>query len=122
MQILKKEEEDARLLDRCEAKRKEWAKHWQCNESVQNLEEKQWKNEELKKSEEALARLKECDLEKHLDCTKQKTGVECDGFHPKVPLDLTQETRKGNCRVPGEGGTEWEMAAASLHDDVLLDH
>ena len=27
-QILKKEE-DARLLDRCEAKRKEWAKHWQ---------------------------------------------------------------------------------------------
>ena len=27
-QILKKEEEDVRLLDRCEAKRKEWAKHW----------------------------------------------------------------------------------------------
>ena len=26
-QILKKEEEDARLLDRCEAKRKGWAKH-----------------------------------------------------------------------------------------------
>ena len=31
VQILKKEEEDARLLDRCEAKRKEWAKHWQCD-------------------------------------------------------------------------------------------
>ena len=29
MQILKKEEEDARLLDRCEAQRKEWANHWQ---------------------------------------------------------------------------------------------
>ena len=26
-QILKKEEKDARLLDRCEAMRKEWAKH-----------------------------------------------------------------------------------------------
>ena len=26
-QILKKEEENARLLDRCEAERKEWAKH-----------------------------------------------------------------------------------------------
>ena len=26
-QILIKREEDARLLDRCEAKRKEWAKH-----------------------------------------------------------------------------------------------
>ena len=36
-QILKKEEEDARLLDRCEAKRKEWAKHWQCNERVQKF-------------------------------------------------------------------------------------
>ena len=31
-QILKKEEEDARLLDRCDAKREEWAK--QCDESV----------------------------------------------------------------------------------------
>ena len=28
------EEEDARLLDRCEAKREEWAKHWQCDESI----------------------------------------------------------------------------------------
>ena len=28
-QILVNEEEDARLLDRCEAKRKEWAKYWQ---------------------------------------------------------------------------------------------
>ena len=34
-QILKKEEEDARLLDRCEAKREEWAKYWQCNDNVQ---------------------------------------------------------------------------------------
>ena len=43
VKILKKEEEDARLLDRCEAKRKEWAKHWQCDESVQNVEDKLWK-------------------------------------------------------------------------------
>ena len=35
-QILKKEEEDARLVDRCEAEMNEWAKHWQCNEEVQN--------------------------------------------------------------------------------------
>ena len=63
VQILKKEE-DARLLDRCEAKRKEWAKHWQCDESVQNVEDKPWKNEELKKLEEALPMLHECDLEK----------------------------------------------------------
>ena len=24
---------------------------------------------------------------------KAKTGVGCDGFHPRVPLDLTKETR-----------------------------
>ena len=32
VQILVNEEEDARLLHRCEAKRKERAKHWQCDE------------------------------------------------------------------------------------------
>ena len=48
---------------------------------------KPWRNEELKKCEEALPRLKEGDLEKA--SRRQKTGVGCDGFHPKVPLDLT---------------------------------
>ena len=47
-QILKKEEQDARLLDRCEAKRKEWAKHWQCDESVQKVEDKPWEKRTLK--------------------------------------------------------------------------
>ena len=61
---LGEKKEDVGLLDRCEAKRKEWAKHWQYDESVQNLEHKPWKNEELKKMEEALPRLKECDVEK----------------------------------------------------------
>ena len=63
-QTLKKEEEDGKLLHRCEAKMKEWSKHWQCDESVQNLEDKPWTNEEIKKLEEALPRLKECELEK----------------------------------------------------------
>ena len=54
-QILEKEEEeDAKLLDRCEAKRKESSKHWQCNEEVQNVQDKPWKNEELRRCEEAL--------------------------------------------------------------------
>ena len=65
-QILKKEDEDARLLDRCEAKRKEWANHWQRNESVGKA-----------------SRL-----------YKEKTGVGCDGFHQKIFWDLTQETRR----------------------------
>ena len=30
-------------------RRKECAKHWQCDEEVQNVEEKPWKNEELRK-------------------------------------------------------------------------
>ena len=76
---MKKEEEDARLLDRCEAKRKGWAKHWQCDESVQNMEDKPWKKEELRKLEEALPRLKDCELETYRDCMA-KTGVGCDGF------------------------------------------
>ena len=50
-------------------------------------------NEELKKFEEALPRLKECDLEKASRLYKAKTGVERDGFHPKVPLDMTKATR-----------------------------
>ena len=27
-----KGEEDVKLVDRCEVKRKEWSIHWQCNE------------------------------------------------------------------------------------------
>ena len=87
------EEEDARLLDRCEAKRKEWAKHWQRDGEVQNVEGKPWKNEELRSAEEALPRLKECHLEEASKLDKAKTRVGCGGFHPQAPLDLTKETR-----------------------------
>ena len=58
------------------------------------MEEKPWNNEELKECEEAVPRLKECDLDKASRLHKAKTGVGCDGFHPKVPLDLTKEARK----------------------------
>ena len=75
VQILKREEEDARLLDLCEAQKKEWAKHWQCDETVENVEDKSWNNEELKKLEDA--------LEKHLVRTKQKQE-----------WDATDSTRK----------------------------
>ena len=92
VQILKKEEEDG-LLDRCEAMMKEWAKHWQCDEDVQKMQDKLWRNEQLRRCEEALPRLKEWELKKVSRWYKAKTGVRCDGFHPKVPLDLTQETR-----------------------------
>ena len=43
--------------------------------------------------EEAPPRLKESDLEKASRFHKAKTGMGSDGFHLKVPLDLTKETR-----------------------------
>ena len=86
------------------------------------MQDKPWRNEELKKYEEALPRLKESDLEKVSRLYKEKTGVGCDGFHPKVPLDLTKErNERRNSGVLGEGGAEWKMTATSLQDDVPLD-
>ena len=83
MQILANEEEGAMLLDRCAAKkRKNGQKHWQCDEEVQNVEEKPWKNEELRSAEEALPRPKECLLEEVSRLFKAKTGVGCDGLPP----------------------------------------
>ena len=50
VQILKEIAEDAKLLDRCEAKKKNGQeRHWQCGEVVQNMEDKPWKKEELKR-------------------------------------------------------------------------
>ena len=86
--ILKKEEDVS-----CEEIRKDGTKHWQCNEEVQNGEDTSWKIEDLTKLEEALPRLKECELEKVSRLYEAQTGVGCDGFNPKVPLDLTKETR-----------------------------
>ena len=74
------------------------------------MQDKPWRNEELKECEEALPRLNEGHLEMASRLYKAKTGVGCDGFHPKVPLDLTTETS-------GEGGAEWHMAATCLRND-----
>ena len=67
------------------------------------------------------AKAKECELEKELKLYNATTAVGCDGFHPKVPLDVTKETTGKVVDVVGEGGAEWKMAATSMHDDVLLD-
>ena len=90
-EILKREEEDVS----CEAKRKDWAKQWQCDESVLNVEDKPWKNEELRKLEEALPRLKECELDKVSRPYEAKTGVGCDGCHPKSSLGFDIRKRGG---------------------------
>ena len=58
---------------------------------MQNAEDKSWKNEELRKLEEALPKLKRvCELEKVSRLYKAKTGLGWDGFHPKVPLHFTK--------------------------------
>ena len=84
-QILKKEEQDVMLLDRCEAKRKARAKHWQCDESVQNMKDKPWKNDELKKSEEAVPRLKECELVKGVEIVQCKNRSDATDSTQKFP-------------------------------------
>ena len=45
----------------------------------------------------------------------------CDGFHPVVSLGLGERDEARSGGILGEGGTEWEMAAASLYYDVPLD-
>ena len=57
------------------------------------MQDKPWRDEELRQCEEALPRLKEGVLEKTSGLYKAKTGVRCDGFHPKVLVDLTKERR-----------------------------
>ena len=54
--------------------------------------DKSWRNEEMKNLEKDMLKLLE-NLEKADKSYKAKTGVVCDGFHPKVSLDLTKETR-----------------------------
>ena len=57
------------------------------------MQKKPWRNDQLKECVEALPRLKEGDLHKASRLYKAKSGVGCGGFHPKVLLDLTKETR-----------------------------
>ena len=60
VQILKKKEED------CEAKRKEWTKHGQCDER------QVWENEELRKLEEALPREKRVSIGESVENEQSK--------------------------------------------------
>ena len=119
VQILKKEKEDANLLEQCEATRKEWSKHWQCNEEIQNMQNKPWRNEESKECKESLPRLKEGVL-KGIKIVQGKNRSGMRRIPPKSSSGLNKRTR-GKLRIFGEGGAEWRMAATSLHNDVPLD-
>ena len=71
---------------------------------------KLWRNDDLKKLEEDMPRLKESDMAQAAKTCKAKTGVGCDGFHPKVPLFFDTRNKRRSGGVLGEGGTVWEMA------------
>ena len=47
----------------------------------------------IEKCRGSTAKAEECLLEEVSRLFKAKTGVGCDGFHPKVPLNLTKEPR-----------------------------
>ena len=40
--------EDVKPMRRCEEKRKEWARHWECDSEAQAVHDNQWRNEELR--------------------------------------------------------------------------
>ena len=86
-------ERDVRYLARCEEKRREWAKHWQCNTEVQGQKEQPWRSEELRSLEEGMPRFKESDSEKAARSYKATTGVGCDGFHPQSSVRFVERTR-----------------------------
>ena len=93
------EERDVRPLARCEEKTMEWVKHWQCDTEVQDLKEDMlWMNERLQS-------LKEGDLEKAArELTRPRRWWDVMDFHPKVPLDLSKDTRGDIVGILGESG------------------
>ena len=70
-QILKKAE-DARLLDNCEAKKKAWAKHWQCNEDVQNFGDKALEKRRIEESRGSAAKAKRVRTGKCVEIVQSK--------------------------------------------------
>ena len=82
---------------------------WQCDDKI--LEDKPWKNEELKKSEEALPRIRESDLKKASRLYKEKGG--CGGFHPRIPLDLTKQENIVEMLEKVEQSGKWPQQACT---------
>ena len=62
--------------------------------------------------EEASPRLKEFELEKASRLYKAKTGVGCDCFHPKVPLDLIKRNVLEFLEKVAQSGT-WPQEAGT---------
>ena len=87
---------------------------------MQNVEDKLWKKEELINLEEALPRLKECELEKSVEIVQSKNRSGMRRLPPKRSPGFDKRNEGRNRGVLGEGGTKVKVAATSMHD-VLLD-
>ena len=85
------------------------------------MEDTPWKNEELKKLEEALPRLERGRSGKGIQIVQDENRCGMRRLPPKSILGFDKRNEGRNRGVPGEGGTKVKVAAASLHDDVLLD-
>ena len=72
------------------------------------------KNEELKKSEEALPRQKECGLDKVRDCTKQRQEWCVTASTQSSPdIDKNKERGRGGVLGEGEQSGNWPQQACT---------
>ena len=78
-----------------------------------------WKNEELKRLEEALLRLKRVRLGKSVKIVQGKDRSGMRRLPPESSNGLDTRNKRRNCGGSREGGAEWQMAATSLYDDVF---
>ena len=88
---------------------------------VQRLYDKPWKNTKLQEEDEVLppTRIKEL---QHADRGyESSTGVGTDGFHPKLPRDLTEEGCAMIIDILTKVEAVWILARAGKHSDVSLD-
>ena len=90
-QVIEDVFEDARQLKRV-VKRQHWKDHWQVNTPEPLIENTPWKNKDLQDAEEAFLHTKAEELKRAASRYMASTGVGADGFHPKVPVDLSTET------------------------------
>ena len=86
--------EDARLSGRCEAKREEWTKHWQCDESVQNLEDTLWTNEELTKIRGSLTKAKRVRFGKGFEILRDEHRSGMRRLPPKSSLGIDKKKQE----------------------------
>ena len=85
------------------------------------MEDKPWKNEELEKLEEALAKAGRVRIGTTVEAVQGKDRSGMRRLPPESSFGLDKRNETRNRGVHGEGGAECEMVATSLHNDVLLD-